>query len=249
MSEASLSLLLFSALVLFVGIYLREAIRLAHQQKIVAARVVAFYHLICSDIASFAHNADRLKKHEVIDESIETMLRDIYDNYIRYVTSRKELPELSKAINNELAKIVSCSDLKKHPLFEYAVQFNERYASMDEIEYERKIQTLKEIRNRYMDSQEMLFDKDGAVISTELAISISQIRSHYVTITQDAINVIGTAHHHGDNSDLHIHTVRELIKLLRKCAIIVQNTVTLMPEAEGILSKSTVRLAITKVFW
>ncbi len=249
MTVLTLPALLISALVVFAGIYLREAVRQAQQQKIVAARVIANYQLTCNSIASSVYNASHMQLIKLITDDAETILRAMNNNLLQSKESTQELSLISVAIRNLALKIESQLDLNEPPLDDFISLFNQHYADMKDDECIEEIDSYKRALNRATSDPTILTDKDGAVISARMASSIAQIRSLSIEINEELISILSKAHFRGNKPEFYDTTARSMITLLFKISLIIEQVARLWSEANSVLSKSNFHLTIEKIFY
>ncbi len=244
MTVISWTTVIVSVLVVFLGIYLREAVRHAQKQKRIASRATAYYHAICGEIAAIARNSHMLPILRLLDGNIEAILKQINQNFISSVASHIELHNLSSAIHSAVILLANAPADSEHPLMPYALEFSNSISKMDPAEYNEVWDTMKALHYRYIFDPDLLSDKEGAVISTKLAISISQIRNLQISFIQQTMVLAKRARYHGNDTSMHQNTVSELIALLFICSSIVRNAANMLPEVEHLLGKSTVRVTL-----
>ncbi len=241
-------MLLVSALVVFVGIYLRESVRQVQQQKMIAARAIAYYHSLCGEIASLARHAPALKMMQLIDEDIEVILHRINQNFVNSVPSVHELHELSEALKKAVRMYSTDTESENHPLFALSAEFNGFVKKMEASEYNEALETLRTLLQNFMHNPNILSDKEGSAISTNFAICIAQIHALQIAAIQQVISLLWRARYHGDKLGIQQQAVADLNDLLLKYAAIVENATVLLPEATYVSSTPLLRQTINRIF-
>ncbi len=248
MSVASFPLLLLSALVFFVGIYLREVVRMAQQQKIMVTRVEAFHELVCSHIASVTHHRGMMDRFRAIDGNIVILLDNFREKSNHGNVSQQDIQILSVALKNLTHMLATFPEAENHPLLPIVIMFNNRWANMSSSEYKGIFESFRIPLQRYISDTAMVTVKDGAIINKDTAISISQLRELYISIIDECMGMARTAHYHENAAELSLETVTSLIDVLFKCVKFLDHASKLLPAMKALKQKSTFQLAIRNLF-
>ncbi len=240
--------LLIPALLLFAGIYFREAIRHTQMQQITAARVVAYYRQICGTIVDGTRDPFIGDMLNAIDERLVGNIKNLESSFNLPADRKQELQEISTGLSNAATKFESIVDFETHPLLRFAKYFVARYTDMESAEYKEMIETGLLFHKRMIYPSYVLSEKDGAVISESLAFSIAQVRTTLIDILECSITLARFARYHGKERNAPELILRQGHAMLFKCANLVAQNALIYPEAAKMLDGSAFRKTLSYMF-